>query len=95
MGVNFPRTSRLEAVPAEISSTIITFLTSREVKDLSWVSKRLREACLPSLFRRVKFQFSEAGFVGLKSLMKSDARYHVVSFTYVVPELLVPGRRTF
>jgi hypothetical protein len=92
MSVDPPKTNRLETLPTEISRIIIDFLRPWEVKDLSRASKRLREACLPSLFRRVEFQFSEAGFDGLKSLLKSDARNHIVSFTYAVPELLKAGK---
>ena len=92
MSVDSPKTNRLETLPTEISHIIIDFLTPWNVKDLSRVSKRLREACKPSLFRRVKFQFSEAGFDGLKSLLKSDARNHIASFTYAVPELLKAGK---
>ncbi|KAG0644948.1 hypothetical protein D0Z07_9341 [Hyphodiscus hymeniophilus] len=88
MRVDSPKTNRLETLPTEIFRIIINFLCPWDVKDLSRSSKRLREACLPSLFRRVKFQFSQAGFDGLKNLLKSDARNHIVSFTYVVPELL-------
>jgi hypothetical protein len=88
MSVDFPKISRLETLPTEIFRIIINFLTPWAVKDLSRTSKRLREACLPSLFRRIEFQFSEAGFDGLKSLLKSDARNYIVSFTYAVPELL-------
>ena len=47
---------------------------------------------MASLFHQVEFQFSEAGFDELKSLLKSDVRHHVVSFTYVVPELLKTGK---
>jgi hypothetical protein len=92
MNVDSPKITRLETLPTEIFRIIIDFLTPWVVKDLSRASKRLRESCLPSLFRRVKFQFSEAGFDGLKSLLKSDARNHIVSFTYVVPELLKAGK---
>jgi hypothetical protein len=35
---------------------------------------------------------SQAGFEGLKNILKSDARHHVVSFTYAVPELLKTGK---
>jgi hypothetical protein len=92
MSVDSPKTTRLETLPIEISRIIIDLLLPWHVKDLSRASKRLREACLPSLVRRVEFQFSEAGFDGLKSLLTSDARHHVVSFTYVVPDLLKAGK---
>jgi hypothetical protein len=92
MSVDSPKTNRLETLPTEIFRIILDFLRRSDVKDLSRASKRLREACLPSLFRRVEFQFSEAGFDELKSLLKSDARNHIVSFTYAVPELLKAGK---
>jgi hypothetical protein len=53
--------------------------------------QRLREVCLSSLFRNVRFSFSKGGFDELKSLLKSDVRHHVVSFTYDIPELLKTG----
>jgi hypothetical protein len=90
MTIDPSKRSRLETLPIEISC-IIDLLRPWEVKDLSRASKRLREACLPSLFCCVKFPFSDTGFDGMKRLMKSDVRYHVVSFTYAVPELLKAG----
>ncbi len=69
---------RLETLPIEICRIFVDFITLPTVKDLSRASKWLREACLPALFRHVEFPFS-------------DAHYHVVSFTYVVPELLKAG----
>ena len=92
MSVNSPKINRLEILRTEISHIIIDLLMPWEIKPLSRVSKQPREACLPSLLHRVKFQFAEAGFVGLKNLMKSDARYHVVFFMYSVPELLKTGK---
>lgn len=83
--------SSLETLPTETLYNIVDLLVPWEIKYLSRASKRLREACLPTLFRCVKFQFSEAGFDGLKELKESAARYHVVSFTYEVPELLKTG----
>ena len=91
MAIDPSKRSRLETLPMEISCIIIGLLSPWEVKDLSRVSKRLREASLPSLFCCVEFPFSDTGFDGMKRLMKSDARYHVVSFTYAVPELLKTG----
>lgn len=46
---------------------------------------------MPSLFRCVEIPFSNDGFNGLKSFINTDARYHIVSFTYVIPELLKAG----
>jgi hypothetical protein len=70
---------------------IIDLLVLWEVKNLSRVSKRVRETCMPSLFRCIEIPFSKDGFNGLKSLINTDARYHIISFTYVVPKLLKAG----
>ncbi|KAH8745171.1 hypothetical protein F5882DRAFT_312818, partial [Hyaloscypha sp. PMI_1271] len=48
----------------------------------------LREVYLLSLFYRIKIRFLEAGFNRLKNLIKLDTRYYIVSFTYIVLELL-------
>ncbi|KAH6696619.1 hypothetical protein BKA61DRAFT_497630, partial [Leptodontidium sp. MPI-SDFR-AT-0119] len=69
---------------------IIDLLPLWDVKDLSRTSKSVREACMPSLFRCVEIPFSTDGFNKLESLINTDARYYIVSFTYVVPELLKP-----
>ena len=82
----------LESLPTEILRAIIDHLPLKDVEQLSCVSKRLREVCLPSLFRRVKFEFSQAGFEQLESIVESDVRYHVVSFTYIVSDLLRNGK---
>jgi hypothetical protein len=92
MSLDCRETSRLETLPMEILSIIVDLLPFWGVKDLSRASRRLRKACIPSLFNHVKFQFSETGFEGLKSLLYSNIRNHVVSFTYVVPELLKAGK---
>jgi hypothetical protein len=82
----------LESLPTEILRDIVDHLPLQDVEQLSCASKRLREVCLPSLFRRVKFEFSQAGFEQLKSIVESDVRHHVVSFTYIVPDLLRNGK---
>lgn len=82
----------LETLPTEILRDIVDHLSFRDVEALSLASRRLREVCLPSLFRRVKFEFSEAGFEHLKTIIGSDVRHHVVSFKYVVPELFKDGK---
>lgn len=87
MSLDCPKT-RLELLPTEILRMIVDLLRCWEIKPLSCASKRPRKVVLPSLFRRVEFQFSEAGFDELESLLKSDARLHVVSFNYVVPQPL-------
>jgi hypothetical protein len=50
-------TSGLESLPTEILRDIVDLLPLQDIKQLSCASKRLREICLPSLFRRVKFEF--------------------------------------
>jgi hypothetical protein len=85
--------THFETLTAEALYVVIDLLSLSEIKQLSCTNTRLREACLPFLFRYVKFQFSEAGFDDLRSLL-SDARQHVVSFTYIVPELLNPGKHS-
>jgi hypothetical protein len=51
--------------------------------------------CIPSIFQFVRFEFSRSGLRELRDLSNSEIRHHVVSFTYVVPELLRPGKRAF
>ncbi|KAH6703074.1 hypothetical protein BKA61DRAFT_191912 [Leptodontidium sp. MPI-SDFR-AT-0119] len=91
MTINPSKSSRFETLPTEISRIIIDRLPLWDVKDLSRTSKSVREACMPFLFRCVEIPFSTDGFNNLKSLINTDARYHIVSFTYVVPELLKAG----
>ncbi|KAM3522948.1 hypothetical protein MY4038_008392 [Beauveria bassiana] len=84
------KSNRLERLPTEIIHAVVEFLAPWDVKDLSYTSKRLRQACLPRIFRRVKFEFSLTGIEELKGLLKSDVRSHVRSFSYEVTELLKP-----
>jgi hypothetical protein len=79
-------------LPPDILHGVVDLLRLQEIKDMSCDSTRMREACLPSLFRRVKFEFSEAGLRELRGILKLDVRCHVVSFTYAVPDLFVPGK---
>lgn len=85
------RSNRLERLPTEIIHAVVEFLAPWDVKSLSYTSRRLRQACLPRIFRRVKFEFSLTGIEKLKGLLKSDVRNHVRSFSYEVTELLKPG----
>jgi hypothetical protein len=48
----------LESLPTEILRDMVDLLPLQDIKQLSCASKRLREICLPSLFRRVKFESS-------------------------------------
>jgi hypothetical protein len=82
----------LESLPTEILRDIVDLLPLQDIKQLSCASKRLREICLPPLFRRVNVEFSQAGFENLSDILKSDVRYHVVSFTYIAPDLLRTGK---
>jgi hypothetical protein len=82
----------LETLPTEILRDIVDHLLLQDVKQLSCASKGVREVCLLSLFRRVKFEFSQAGFEQLKTVVGSDVRHHVVSFTYIVSDLLRTGK---
>jgi hypothetical protein len=82
----------LESLPTELLRIVVGLLPFQDIKQLSRTSKRLRGVCLPSLFRSLKFEFSQAGFEQLKTIVESDIRYHVVSFTYIVPDLLRSGK---
>jgi hypothetical protein len=92
MSGNHPQLTHLGTLPVEILHRVVNLLPPLDIKSLSCASKWLREVCLPSVFRRVRFRFALAGFDGLKGVLKSDIRRCVVSFTYVVPELLKTGK---
>ena len=81
----------LELLPTEILHLLVDHLFSWDLKNLSCVSRQLREAFIPCVFRNVRFQFSKSGFDSLRGLLLSDLRHHVVSLIYVIPELLHPG----
>ena len=83
---------RFETLPADALRAVLDLLPPWEIKQLSRASEQLREWSLPFLFRHVEFQFSQVGFEDLRSLLKSDARYHIICFTYTAPELLKPGK---
>ena len=59
----------LELLPTEILYGIVKRLDSRAIKKLSCISRRMRDVCLPSLFRRVSIEFSNAGFDVLENLL--------------------------
>lgn len=71
---------------------ILERLSFSQIKPLSRVSKQIREACLPFLFHEVQCRFSKHSFDNLASLLNSSLRHHVVSFTYIVPGIIGPGR---
>jgi hypothetical protein len=56
-------------LPPDILYGVVDLLQLQEIKDMSCASTRMREACLPSLFRRVKFEFSEAGLRELRGIL--------------------------
>ncbi|KAH7305379.1 hypothetical protein BKA65DRAFT_531191 [Rhexocercosporidium sp. MPI-PUGE-AT-0058] len=88
MTINSSKSSHFETLPTEISCIIIDLLLLWDVKYLSCTCKSVREACMPSLFRYVEIPFSTDGFNNLKRLINRDACYYIISFTYVVLELL-------
>ena len=91
-GIMDGRIPDLQALPTEILHLILTSLESWEIKAFSLVNRRLRDVCLPYLFYRVRFNFSEAGLDGLQQLRHSVVRLHVKSLNYTVPELIKPGK---
>ncbi|ATY61392.1 F-box Skp2 [Cordyceps militaris] len=92
MSIDNSRLTRLERLPTEIVHAVVGFLKPWDVKKLSYTSKRLRQACLPTIFRRVEFEFSLHGIGELKDLLKSDVRSHVRSFSYELTGLLKPAK---
>ena len=91
MTIDIPELTPLETLPTEILQAVVDHLAPWEIKRLSCTSKQLRQACLSILFRRVKFEFSQAGIEGLKDLLKLNVCGHIASFTYEITELLKPG----
>lgn len=83
--------ARLDLLPTPILCMIVEMLFPEAIDSVSCVNKQLREICVPYLFRKVKFEFSKAGFDSLRSLSDSALRQYVSSLTYVVPLLLDPG----
>ncbi|CBF84454.1 uncharacterized protein ANIA_11158 [Aspergillus nidulans FGSC A4] len=85
----------MELLPTEILFDIVEHLCNRETKTLSLVSKRVRDVCLPVLFRKINIEFSTEGFDLLESLLKSSIRRYIVSFQYIVPKLVKPQIRNY
>lgn len=81
----------LELLPTEILYGIVKCLDNRAIKRLSCISRRMRDVCLPSLFRKVSIEYSHVGFDVLENLLQSHLHQYIVTFQYVVPELLKPG----
>ena len=85
------RLNGMELLPTEILFGIVN-LDNRETKKLSHASRRIRDVCLPFLFRKVSIEFSNEAFDLLESLLKSNFHRYIVSLEYVVPKLLKPGK---
>ncbi|KAL2846619.1 hypothetical protein BJY01DRAFT_263266 [Aspergillus pseudoustus] len=94
-GIMGGRIPDLQVLPTEVLHLILANLPSWEIKDFSLVSRRLRDVCLPFLFHRVRFKFSEAGLDGLQQLKHSPVHLHVRSLVYTVPELIRPDILSF
>lgn len=86
---------RLDLLHSGLLSRIVGFLQLSDIEALSCVNKRVRESCLPVLFRAVRFEFSKTALNGLIRLSDSNVRQHIVSLTYVAPEILKTGMSTF
>lgn len=80
-----------DILPVEILSMIAGHLCNEDVKSLSFLCRKLREISLQYIFHDVRFEFSHSGFHALRELLLSDLRQYIVSFTYVIPQLLHPG----
>lgn len=89
--MNEPRVP-LDHLQSDILFRVMIFLQPGDVEELSCVNKRLREASIPVLFSAVRFEFSKSSLYGLIQLSGSDIRQHVVSLTYVIPEILKMGK---
>lgn len=85
----------LDLLHSSILYRVAIYLGPWDIEELSCVNKRLRAASLSVLFRAVKFEFSKTGLNGLERISDSDIRQHVVSLTYVAPEILKPGKIIF
>lgn len=70
----------MELLLIEILFDIVRCLNSTETKTLSFVSKRMRDVCLPTLFRKVSIKFSTKGFDLLESLLKSSLYRYIIFF---------------
>lgn len=83
---------RLDSFPSPILHVILNQVSFHQLKFLSYVNRRLREVCVPYLFREVKCRFSSQSFDNLRSLTSSKLCHYVVSFTYTAPGIIEPGR---
>jgi hypothetical protein len=83
--------SIIDRLPVEIILLITHFLSLCEVKQLSQVNKLMRVVCAPPIFQSIRLEFSYQSLQKLEALAVSELRHHVLSVTYVVPELLKEG----
>ncbi|OAA63241.1 hypothetical protein LEL_10706 [Akanthomyces lecanii RCEF 1005] len=81
----------LGTLPMQIFLNVVRYLEVIDIKELSWTSKGFREACLPALFRHVRFEFVQDGAERLKCLLASGFHEHVAFFTCKVKERLSPN----
>jgi hypothetical protein len=85
-------TLRLDPPHSDILARFMAFLEPEDIEALSCTNKRLREVSIPLLFQAVRFEFSKSSLNGLQRLSNSDIRQHVLSLTYVAPEILKSGK---
>ncbi|KAJ5249526.1 hypothetical protein N7524_011842 [Penicillium chrysogenum] len=85
----------MELLSTEILFGIVNCLDNQQIKQLSLVSRRMRDVCLPVLFHKISIEFSNDGFDLLESILKSSLRRHIISFEYVAPMLLNPEIREY
>lgn len=81
----------MELLPTEILFGVVKCLDNRDVKQLSRSSKRMRDVCLPFLFRKLSIEFSNEGFDLLEGILKSKLHRYIVAFEYFAPMLLNSG----
>ncbi|KAJ5253224.1 hypothetical protein N7489_003634 [Penicillium chrysogenum] len=77
----------MELLPTEILFGIVKCLDNQQTKQLSVVSSRMRDICLPVLFHKISIEFSNEGLDLLESILKSNLNRYIVSFE---TELLTP-----
>jgi hypothetical protein len=89
--MNHPKPS-LDLLHSSILCRIVVYIEPWGIEELSCVKKRLRAASLSVVFCAVKFEFSKIGLNALEHISDSEICQHVVSLTYVAPEILKPGK---
>lgn len=74
--------SSLEQLPLEVRYAIVDLLGVDSRKHLALANHRIRNICIPILFRCVSFDFSSAGFDAMRQLAASRLACYVKSFRY-------------